>query len=140
MKSKFLLFAVTLMLTAAVYGQQSKTPPAAVAAFEKAFPGASKVKWEKEKEDFEVNFVFNAKEMSAVYNKTGVLQETEETIAVSALPAPVTAYVNQHYKNASIKEAAKITKANGEVTYEAEVNKTDLIFNTTGKFIKSEKD
>ena len=43
-------------------------------------------------------------------------------------------------KGKNIKEGAKITKADGTVNYEAEVNGTDVIFDASGKFIKEAKD
>ena len=142
MKYRFLLL---LMLTAALscFAQKEKkaTPPAgAKMAFEKAFPGAEKVKWGKEKAGYEAEFVLKGKQMSAVYDNSGALKETEEDITIAALPLPVTTYIKQHYTNAVIKEAAKITKPGGEITYEAEVNKKDLIFDAGGKFIREEKD
>jgi hypothetical protein len=59
---------------------------------------------------------------------------------VAALPANVVAYVKAHYKGAAIKEGAKITKADGTINYEAEVNKMDVVFDANGKFIKEAKD
>lgn len=117
-----------------------KTPDAVVTAFTKTFPAAEKVKWGKEKSDYEAEFSLNGKNMAAVYDKAGKLKETEEDIATKDLPSAVQSYVKEHYKNAVIKEAAKISTPAGVVTYEAEVNKTDLIFDTNGKFIRSEKD
>jgi hypothetical protein len=38
-----------------------------------------------------------------------------------------------------VKEAAKITQADGAIMYEAEVNGKDLIFDASGKFVKQEK-
>ncbi|MBS1567677.1 MAG: PepSY-like domain-containing protein, partial [Bacteroidetes bacterium] len=80
------------------------------------------------------------KEMAAVYNAAGVLKETEWEIKNSELPASVSGYVKQHYKGAAIKEAAKIKKSTGEVVFEAEVNKKDLIFDESGKFLRVEED
>lgn len=137
----FLLVALNLALAGFAQKEKSITAPAsAKEAFEKAFPGSSKVKWEKEKANYEVNFLQNGHEMSAVYDAKGNLQETEQEIKISDLPAGITEYIRQNYKGASIKEVAKITKANGEVNYEAEVNKKDLLFDTKGKFIKEAKD
>jgi Putative beta-lactamase-inhibitor-like, PepSY-like len=139
---KFLCFAILTAFAFNSFPQKEKitVPPATTLAFAKAFPAAEKIKWGKEKADFEADFVFNGKHFSAVYDQTGVLKETEEDIKTTALPAVVTDYVKQHYKNASIKEAAKITKPTGEVNYEAEVNKMDLIFDANGKFIRQEHD
>jgi len=118
----------------------ASVPGPAKAAFEKAYPGATKIKWSREKQDFEVNFLFASKEMAAVYAGTGVLKETEETIATRDLPPAVQSFVKQHYPKAVIKEAAKIIKADGTINFEAEANHTDLIFDANGKFIREEKD
>jgi hypothetical protein len=67
------------------------------------------------------------------------LQNIFKIYPVSALPAGVDIYVKRQYKS-SINEASKKTKANGEINYEAEVNKQALVFDKEGKFIKVEKD
>ncbi|HTE24997.1 PepSY-like domain-containing protein [Flavitalea sp.] len=138
-------YLLSLLFVGAIFGlsaQEKSTgaPAAAKQAFAKAFPGASKVKWEKEGKEYEVNFIQGGKEMSAVYDEKGTLSETEEEIKPSALPDSIVTYIKEHYKGAAIKDAAKITKPNGDVMYEAVVNKTDLMFDANGKFIKEEKD
>ncbi len=117
----------------------AKVPAAVKAAFAKQYPGA-KVKWEKEDSKYEADFDHNGHEMSAVFEANGTMTESEMEINVSELPASVAAYVKEHHKGASIKEAAKITKANGEVNYEAEVKGKDLIFDAEGKFLKEVED
>ncbi len=145
MKRHLTLLAAVLLLTtsgfAFIIKQKQDTPPAAAkAAFTKAFPGSSKVKWEKEKEGFEASFVQNGKKMSAVYDAQGNLKETEAAIKASELPAGVMDYVKKHYKGASIKETAKITDAAGNVKYEVGTSKEDLYFDTNGKFLSSSKE
>lgn len=121
--------------------EKKATPPAAVkAAFEKAFPGAAKTKWEKEDGNYEAGFTDKGQKMAAVYSPSGALRETEVSIKVAELPAAVLDYMKQHYKDATIQEAAKITKADGAVNYEAEVKKKDVIFDAKGKYIREEKD
>jgi len=142
MKVPFLIpivLAISLAVLAQT-GDKAMPPAAAKAAFAKAFPGAEKAKWEKEKKGYEVEFSLGGKQMSAVYDKTGAIKETEEDIKTDALPAAVVSYVKTHYPKETIKEAAKITLPNGELNYEAEVNKKDLIFDANGKFIREEKD
>ena len=78
--------------------------------------------------------------MSAIFSADGTMLRSEMTIKTSELPASVLQYTSAHYKGAFIKEAARITKANGEVNYEAEVKKTDVMFDASGKFIKEVKD
>lgn len=117
-----------------------QVPPAVKNAFAKAYPAVKTVKWEKEKGDFEAGFKQGGNEMSAVFKADGIQLESELEIKTSALPAPVLAYVKQNYKGATIKEAAKITKATGEVNYEAEVKGKDLLFDSNGNFIKIAED
>ena len=144
MKKYFLVSGILLIAATAFCQEKEKkekveVPSAAEAAFKKSYPTATKTKWGKEGADFEVNFMDGKKEMAAVYSSSGELKETEVEIEPTELPAGVVAYVKEHYKTA-IKEAAKITKANGEINFEAEVNKKDVIFDKNGKFIKEAKD
>lgn len=119
--------------------KESEVPSAVISAFQKKYP-STQAKWEKEKGNYEVNFKKEGKTMSAVIDKAGTILETETDIAVNELPQTAQSYLKTHYKNAKIKEAAKIVKASGEVNYEGEVNGRDVIFDTNGKFIKEAKD
>ncbi|MEO7800901.1 MAG: PepSY-like domain-containing protein [Ginsengibacter sp.] len=114
-------------------------PATVKSAFAKEYPGTS-AKWEKENGKYESNFKHDGHEMSALFNTDGSLEETEMEIKISQLPAGVTSYVRDNRKGSSIKEASKITKANGDINYEAEVKGTDLIFDSNGKFIKQQED
>jgi hypothetical protein len=78
--------------------------------------------------------------MSAMFAPNGVFTESEIDIKVANLPATVLAYVKANYKGKTIKEGAKITKADGTVNYEAEVNGMDVMFDANGKFIKEVND
>ena len=116
----------------------AKVPAAVKTSFAKQYPG-TKVKWEKENGLYEAGFDHNGHEMSAMFEANGTMTESEMEIKVSELPASVMQYVTMHHKGATVKEAAKITKANGEVNYEAEVKGKDLIFDANGKFLKEVK-
>jgi hypothetical protein len=48
--------------------------------------------------------------------------------------------VSKNLSGKNIKEAAKIVDAGGTVTYEAEVQGTDYLFDANGNFIKIETD
>lgn len=141
MKNYLLILLGTLM-TISLFAQQKAidVPAAATSSFQKAFPGATKVKWEKEENDYEVLFTFGNKEMSAVYTASGAMMEKEESMEAKELPATIRSYIKQHYKGATIKEAAKIIKQNGVVNYEAEVNEQDVLFDQNGKFLKEVKE
>lgn len=117
----------------------SKVPAAVKTSFEKQFPGATAT-WEKEDGKYEADFKQNGNEMSALFETTGIMTESEMEIKETALPATVLTYIKAHYKEKKIKSAAKITKADGSVNYEANVNGKDAIFNANGIFLKEVKD
>ena len=94
----------------------------------------------KEGGNFEAGFKKDSKEMSAVYQANGILMESETSIKESELPASVLNYVKSNYEGKKIKEPAKITKADGSINYETEVDGKDLIFDSKGNFLKVSKD
>ena len=117
----------------------AKVPAAVKASFAKQYPGTT-AKWEKEDGKYEAGFKKDGNTMSALFEKNGTMTESEMDIKVSSLPASVLAHVKENYKGMKIKEGAKITKADGTVMYEAEVNGKDVIFDANGKFLKEMKD
>ena len=119
--------------------QAAKVPAKVKTTFAKQYPGTA-VKWEKENNKYEASFSKDGNVMSALYEANGTMTESEKDIKVTSLPATVLAYVKANYKGKTIKEAAIITKADGTVTYEAQVSGKDLIFDANGKFIKEMKD
>ncbi|MCW3093930.1 MAG: hypothetical protein JWP81_4999 [Ferruginibacter sp.] len=139
-KLSMLVMAITV-ITFAACGQKidaAKVPAPVKASFAKQYPGVT-AKWEKETGRYEAGFQQNGNTMSALYEANGTMSESEMDIKVSDLPVSVLAYVKEHYKGKSIKEGAKITKADGTVNYEAEVDGKDVIFNAKGKFLKEVK-
>ena len=96
-------------------------------------------KWEKENGKYEVNFKQNGVQWSLLMDDKGKITETEMDIKVPELPATVLAYVKEHYKGKTIKEGAKITRADGSINYEAEVGGKDVIFDAKGNFLREAK-
>jgi len=142
MKKAFLFLLINLgciILVSAQNVTEAEVPSLAKAAFMKQYSDTH-AKWEKEKNNYEVNFKKDNKAMSAVIDKTGQIIETETDVLVDELPENVQSYLKAHYKGVKVKEAAKIVKANGEVNYEGEVNGKDVIFDKNGKFIKIARD
>lgn len=114
------------------------SPPESVkVSFAKLFPTAEEVKWEKEEDgNYEAEYELNENEQSSTFDPTGKLLETEVEIKISELPVNVMTYVHSNFPAAKVKEASKITDAKGTITYEAEVKRTDLIFDVNGNFLK----
>lgn len=135
---KRILVAFTLLVTVNCMAQH---PPAAVReAFAKSFPGITVTKWDKEGGKYEANFTKNGKSMSATFNVSGVLEETETDIKVTELPSSITSYIKTKYSGANIKEAAVIINAGGVKMYEAAIKGKDLLFDMQGKFVKEEEE
>ena len=140
------ILALALVLSASLLAQtetnskQAKIPANVTAAFEKAYPQIKKVKWEKEKGNFEAGFTENKIEKSALLDAKGKVLETEFEIPIASLSKSITNYVAKNYPNKKIKGAAKITDFNNKITFEAEVKGLDLLFDDKGNFVKASKD
>ena len=142
MKKLMILPAFIAGIAFSACGQKisaEKVPASVKTSFAKAYPGAS-VKWEKENGEYEASFKENGNSMSAMFAPSGTMTESETDIKVNTLPAAALAYVKKNYPGKTIKEGAKITKANGTVNYEANVSGKDVIFDANGKFLKEVKE
>jgi hypothetical protein len=142
MKKAMLLFAVGFIAISAC-GQKLKeadVPAAVKGAFTKAYPNTKAGSWEKENGNFEAEFTFNKVEMSVMVDPSGNITETESEIKVSELSKTIADYCAKNYPGKKIAEASKIVDAKGVITYEAEINKMDVLFSADGKFIKESKD
>ena len=138
-----MIIAASVLVTTMAHAQkiQEKDVPAEIkSSFTTLFAAAKEVKWEKEKGNYEAEFDLNKTEQSALFDEKGTLLETEVEIELSQLPDGVMEYVKTHYANKTVKEAAKITDTKGTVSYEAEIKGMDLMFDSSGKFIKELKD
>ena len=139
MKKTF-LFLIICLGTFASIGQRlnhTAVPGQVKKVFTKIYPN-TQVTWQKEEGNYEANFLRAGKKMSTVINDNGNIIETQVQIGLSQLPSRIKNYINLNYKNAPIKEAAKITKANGVVNYEAEINQGTLLFDAAGNFTRIE--
>ncbi len=128
---------VLLLAILVANAQKGISVPAAVkTSFTKKYPQAAKVTWEKEKGNYEANWGGKSGEdNSAMFTHAGNFVEIVNAIEISELPASVVTYVKAHFNGAKIKEAGKVTDARGTQTYEAEINRKDLIFDMNGKYL-----
>lgn len=137
----FLLLAVASVSFASAQKISGKdVPPAVKSSFHKQYPHVKNIVWEKEKGHYEAGFKQKGMEHAVLMNASGNILETEEAIAISSLPLKLKEYVIKNYPGKKIKEAAKIINAQGILTYEAEVNGRDLIFDHAGDFLKETGD
>ncbi len=131
-----MLFAI---LSFAQKMQEKDIPANVKSTFQKKYPTALAVKWDKEGEKYEASFVLNKTDNAVLMDAQGNIVETEVEIDLTQLPKGILDYVKTHYAGKQAKESAKITDAKGAVTYEVEIKGMDLIFDSNGKFIKEIK-
>ncbi len=137
-----LITLLAMLMASLGFGQklQDKNVPANVkSAFQKKYPTAKAVKWDKEGNNYEASFDLSKLDNSVVIDIQGTIVETEVEIELRELPAGIIEYIKLHYAGKQAKESAKITDAKGTITYEVEVKGMDLIFDSNGKFIKELK-
>jgi len=142
-RKSLLLMAIISGIAASCVNAQdlkaSAVPAVVKATLVKKYPTASKVNWEKENGNYEANWGGKSGEDNAVLiTPAGVFIEIVNAISISQLPPKVAPYIKLHYKGAKITEAGKVTDAKGTLTYEAQVNGKDLIFDSDGNFMKKD--
>lgn len=138
---KVMLMTMTVLavlLSFAQKNQDKDVPTPVKASLQKRYPATKGLKWEKENGNYEAEFEVGETQYSVLIDNAGNILETEIEISSDALPTKAKEYVAKNYVGQKVKEAAKLTDAKGTVTYEAEVNGKDLIFDSNGNFIKEE--
>lgn len=134
----FVMLTITGLQVSAQKMDLAKVPATVKATFTKTYPNAT-AKWEMEDKNYEAAFKQDGKDITVVIDAKGQLLETETGIKMNELPKAATDYFAKHYKGKKITETAMIKKANGDINYEAEVNKVDVIFDNKGNFLKEVK-
>ncbi len=140
---KTILFAILLYIGLPANAQMikpEKVPAAVKSAFSKKHPTTHRITWELEKGNYEAGFTIDGVANSELYNRDGMMLESEREINQSLLPRAVLTYVKNHYNGVKIKEAAKIVDSKGVVKYEAAIRGIDLIFDSNGRFLQEVKD
>jgi len=113
---------------------QVEVPAAVQSTFNSLYPDVKKVTWEKEGTRYGADFDLNGVETEVQFFEDGNLFMTESEIPVIELPTKVTDYFNQSMPGKKITEASKLVTVEGIVSYEAEVDDVDYIFDSLGLF------
>lgn len=128
---------IFIVLTACA---QVKAPEAAQNAFNKQFPNAKSVKWDKENAtEFEAEFKMDGRSMSANYQEDGTWTETETDIKPADLPETVRHNIEAAFNGYTMKESAQIEKPGQSGLFETELKKGDetleILWNGNGEII-----
>ena len=122
----------------------AKDLPAAVsAAFQKAYPHAKLLGASKETEKGVTYYEIESKDGTVrrdlLYKEDGTVSETEETIAVSALPKAVTASLRKELPHAKILKAETSTTSSGrnyEMIAKSQGKHYEISFDPSGKLLE----
>ncbi|MCX6230327.1 MAG: PepSY-like domain-containing protein [Bacteroidetes bacterium] len=143
MKKLSILLFCTLFISVLAFSQESattKVPATVEKAFKAKFPAIPKVKWEKEANTYEAEFMQNNVETSAVFSQDGKWVETEVKIDFNALPVAVQQEITNRFSDYKKNEFNKITHVSKGVYYEVEIeqgkDKYDIMFDKNGKIIE----
>ena len=132
------------MILQLVFAAATTTCPVAVTdAAKKAFPDATVTKCVAEKSSFEVKMQKKDKSIVELdISASGQIEQIEEVVPVSSLPAAVTKAFAAKYGKATILRAEKQTKADKSVSYEVafKSGKTlkEATFKEDGTFVEEE--
>jgi hypothetical protein len=135
---KIILLTGIAFLTLSVSAQKlknSEVPATIKTSFEKLYPSTKVENWEKEGNNYEAEFTKESTEMSVLLGPNGQLIETETEIKPADLPPSVSAAIKKNFAGKTVKEASKIVDTKGGVTYEAEINGKDYLFDINGNMI-----
>ena len=135
MKNVLLILTITICVTSCQSNTKTADVPKAIQArFKKDYPDAGKPTWELENGRYEAAYTKDNQEVSVTYNIDGTIFQTETDIDPEALPQPIRDYVATELENNVITGATKIILSTGEVSYEAEVDTTDYLFDGNGQY------
>jgi len=131
-KLVFLLAVLAIVFYANAQKILEKEAPYVVkSALQKNYPQLNEQKREKPKAHYEAKLERRAMEYSVLIDNAGNMFETD-------VPVHAKTYIAKNYVGQKIKETAKIVDAKDVFT--SEVERKDLIFDSSGKFIKETND
>lgn len=139
-----LLFISSMSTNAQKYSA-SDMPKAVIESFNKMYPNASAIGYDIEKENGSKFYEIESKEgdirRDLLFNEDGSINEIEEHINISDLPANVVSGVSANYPKGTITKAEKVTKGS-ETLYEVIVKtgkkKLEVRLNANGEIISTE--
>lgn len=122
---KFKIAALALFGVVAVQAQDltmQEVPANLNESFQKLYPEATDVEWEKEGATYKVEFDTNQMEHEIWYSENGTLVKTEKELAITELPAAIASALKSNYSKYKIDEV-EMTEENGKKIYEIELEK-----------------
>lgn len=139
------ILAFTLLASSAVMAQDLRiadVPNNLKEALEKEYPKATDVEWEKELENYKVEFEINRQDHEIWYNASAQILKKEQEISETELPKAIRDAIKSSYAGYRVDDVEKIWQ-NDTVTYEVEVEKGQeeihLTFDANAKVLNERK-
>lgn len=122
--------------------ESSEVPETIKQAFKAQNPEiTADVKWAMKGDVYEAEYLVNGMEHAMIYNKEGVVVESEVQIPTEDLPEVVRDYIVANYREYSIGEA-EVDIIKGVVFYEVEISlngeEKELRFDTLGNLVEED--
>ena len=117
-------------------------PDAVKAAFNKAYPKATDVDWERKGSNYEVDFDLAKVDHKAIYTASGKTIALEKDIPNKQLPATITKSIKAKYPQGRIDDVDQINTGD-IVSYKIDIEGTpdvNVWYGADGKFIKEAAD
>lgn len=142
MKKYFMVSAGLFLALSFFACNQSKVPAVVKTAFNKKFPAVKKVDWDKEgKTQWEAEFDFGGKEMSANFDLQGNWKETETELKKDEIPPVVKDSLTAQYPDYKVKEVAFTETPEFsayEIVIKKDKSKLEIMMDKTGKVLRKE--
>ncbi len=115
---------------------KSDVPVVVLDRFNQLYSSTNVKGWDLVDGNYLASFTFNGNSMSVLFAATGFVIETTTEILESQLPKSCTDYCAKYYVGREIKFAYKTIDALGRVFYKVEIDKTLLLFDAQGSFVR----
>ncbi len=148
MKKRVIVLALACLfggIRIAVASSGIEVPQAVKDAFLAKFPAAEHVEWEVESDgEYEAEFKWQKKEMSANFRSDGTWLETEVEIKERDLPAYVKATLASEFAGYKVEEACQVETADIAVAYEVDLKRNsdktrlEALIDADGNVVKKE--
>jgi predicted membrane metal-binding protein len=102
-----------------------------------SYPDLTNVQWEKEKEFYKVHYIVKNTAQTMVLDPNGNVLKTATAITLKQLPATALTYIKKNYRYKKIKSVARISDAQGVVTFEVRIATKTLSFTKKGVYRNS---
>lgn len=116
--------------------EQKDVPVVVLNSFQRLYPSADVIVWEKNHKEFVANFTENGMQHAVHFDEKGTKHRTKLVIKEETLPQNVKDYASKNYPKEEFKEVEKITNRNNVTHYRVKIKDQDFYFDEQGNYIQ----